>query len=89
MLTIQLVTDRDIIIRSWYLGDVVREIFILLFGDTSPIRDGIARDYYIIIYGTHHRLRDGVGRYYFIIYFRYVSTHVAHDESMISSVGTY
>ena len=55
MLTIRLVTDRDIIYRSCYLSDIVRKIILLLFGDTSPIRDEVAREYYYIIIVTHHR----------------------------------
>jgi len=50
VLTIWLVDDRDAI-WCWYLSDAAREIILLLFGDTSPIRGGVARDdYYIIIF---------------------------------------
>ena len=67
MLTIRLVTDYDIIIRCWYLGDAVLEIIILLFRDTSPIRDGVAQDYFIIIWG--HVADTGWGRPRVLLYY--------------------
>ena len=50
VVTIRLVTGRDIILRNYYLSDIVREIILLSIRDIISIHDGIARgDYYIII----------------------------------------
>ena len=48
MFTIWLVIDRDIIDGVDISATDVHEIILLLFGDTSPIWDGVAREYYII-----------------------------------------
>ena len=50
IVTIRLVTGRDIILRNYYLSDIVREIILLSIRDMKSIRDGVVRgDYYIII----------------------------------------
>ena len=53
--TMRLVTDRDnvgIVISATSLA----RLFYHYFGDTSPVRDGVARDYFIIILLTCHDL---------------------------------